>query len=172
VARRFAAAFERKDATLDTFVQPQWGFFVLYNLGVSVSAFHFRSFAEVFEGENGFGYLKRESLDCTFEATVEPIPRPVGRWPWDCEEDVPAKCFIGPAGETSWSQFGSGDPLYLADNVSADARAELLALLREHLQEAILGVSATGGMGTGYLFRKAQGTWRLVVIDRVDVCSA
>jgi hypothetical protein len=166
-ARRFAKELSSEEPSLDRFIHPEWGLFVLHDPVSVVVPFYFPSFADLLNSEVGFPSLAQATLDCEFQE-VDVVPRPLGHWPWECDSDIPPGCFIGSAGKMSSERFSLDH--FGGEEESTKEAAALFELLMTHVEEAVFALSSTEDMPIGYLFRQDGTTFYLAIIDLVRVC--
>lgn len=149
---------------LDEYIDPELGFWVVYNIGIAPAPYRFHSLSEVFsQGRYGFGYVGATGFgDC------QPSP---GSIP-DCgpEGNREASCHYGKSPPVFLESF---DWLLYPGIEQPDQRPRIR-------RERDLLASVAGGTvsyisdsswGSVFFFANTSGRWRLLVIDTSD-CSA
>lgn len=153
---------------LNELIHPEWGFWVIYNIGASTDPYRFATLSDAFgKYEHGFGYIKGAGFGCEPSWGQQP---PIH----DCGDDgisVSSKCRYGTASLALTSLY---DRLLEYEIPASDAIAlsEVLADQRtaEKAQQHISHFASDTTWGAVFYFGQVDGSWRLIAVDTSD-CS-
>lgn len=167
VANEFIVAFDNKDLTsIEKYIDPKSGFFVIDNPGAFIIVEYFTSFNQIamLDSEYGIGYLNHMRTGCRqFVDGSVPV--------YSCDEERwnTTGCFTGKSNSPGLSRlFLNLLQFELLDQFGYDNQITRAREIDSQITHFIYSTDAS----VGFYFGKIDGNWRLLCIDKVVPCSA